>query len=486
MKKTLNLKNYFFSYILAILLLSTISISLVWLLHEVNELKKRQKTLNSFNLDKDKEYVQMETQRVVRNINFLRNSVSNHSIDSVKKIILQQIAGWHTNYGGYLFINTYDGQALIFDGKLVTTYKNISDMIDPSGLRLFDIEKQAIGNPQGIFMQYLFKKMQSDQPEPKISYIMSIPDWNWLVGFGIYRSDSQEEINIIKAEYVEDYKRELILIILIFLCIASISYILVFRLNRKISAEVNQLIQFFDKASQQDDPINFDKLRFSQFNRIGKELNKLIKKRVSLKNKLLERENRIQSIFNAAENIAFIFTDLDPEGLKILDFSPGAENMFNFERIEILNQKIDFLLTEQGIERLHFIRDYILRGKSNFRDEIIFIRKDGAKFSAIVSVHPLLKDQEIIGTIIVLVDITKRKVAEEELIKYQANLEKLVDERTLEIEQKNKELMAKNDELERFNDLFVGREFRIKELREKIKTLEGNHSSEDINTNNPS
>jgi len=43
--------------------------------------------------------------------------------------------------------------------------------------------------------------------------------------------------------------------------------------------------------------------------------------------------------------------------------------------------------------------------------------------------------------------------------------EELASKRTQELEEKNKEL-------ERFNQLFIGREFRIKELREEVKELE--------------
>jgi len=54
--------------------------------------------------------------------------------------------------------------------------------------------------------------------------------------------------------------------------------------------------------------------------------------------------------------------------------------------------------------------------------------------------------------------------SEEELKKYRDNLEELVKMRTTELEEKNLDL-------EKFNELFVGREFRIKELREEIKEL---------------
>lgn len=61
-------------------------------------------------------------------------------------------------------------------------------------------------------------------------------------------------------------------------------------------------------------------------------------------------------------------------------------------------------------------------------------------------------------------DITERKQVEEELRKYREHLETLVADRTRELEEKNREL-------ERFNSLFVGREFRIKELRDQVKEL---------------
>jgi PAS domain S-box-containing protein len=79
---------------------------------------------------------------------------------------------------------------------------------------------------------------------------------------------------------------------------------------------------------------------------------------------------------------------------------------------------------------------------------------------------------EITGYLGTNLDISEHKLAEEELAKYRGNLEELVNERTLELEGANKDLLIKNKELERFNDLFADREFRIKELREKVKELE--------------
>ena len=48
----------------------------------------------------------------------------------------------------------------------------------------------------------------------------------------------------------------------------------------------------------------------------------------------------------------------------------------------------------------------------------------------------------------------------------QKKTEEILNKRTNELEEKNKEL-------EEFNELFIGREFRIKELRDRVKELEG-------------
>lgn len=62
-------------------------------------------------------------------------------------------------------------------------------------------------------------------------------------------------------------------------------------------------------------------------------------------------------------------------------------------------------------------------------------------------------------------DITERKKSEEELRKYHDHLEKLVRERTSELEKKNADL-------ERFNKLFINRELRMIELKKIISELE--------------
>ena len=98
--------------------------------------------------------------------------------------------------------------------------------------------------------------------------------------------------------------------------------------------------------------------------------------------------------------------------------------------------------------------------------ELILKRKDGTKIDVNLNVNAVKNEEgKILYSISSWRDITENKRVQEKIIKYQEHLETLVKEQTNELEEKV-------TELERMNEVFVGREFRIKELRDRVKELE--------------
>lgn len=95
-----------------------------------------------------------------------------------------------------------------------------------------------------------------------------------------------------------------------------------------------------------------------------------------------------------------------------------------------------------------------------------FRRKDGETLWTFVSATPIFDEEHRYnGSFGMFADITERRKAEEELRRLNEELEQRVRERTAELE-------AKNAELEKLNRIFVGRELRMVELKEKIRELE--------------
>ena len=97
--------------------------------------------------------------------------------------------------------------------------------------------------------------------------------------------------------------------------------------------------------------------------------------------------------------------------------------------------------------------------------ETVHRRKDGSVFPVEITISYLEYEGKAFAFSFAR-DISKRKRAEEELRTINAELEQRVDERTRDLEEKN-------TELERLNRLFIGRELRMRELKEEIAVLEG-------------
>ena len=174
------------------------------------------------------------------------------------------------------------------------------------------------------------------------------------------------------------------------------------------------------------------------------------------------------------------FAYVDMQG-KMLDFNESFQTMLGYSSDEISRLTYRDITPEQWHEsELQIIKDQVIaRGYSDVYEKE-YIRQDGGVFP--VELRTFLiksEDGKNEGMGAIVRDISERKQAEQELEKHREHLEDMVKERTADLRNsqyslKNMvgELEEKTRKLERFNKLFVDREFRIKELKEKIKALE--------------
>lgn len=178
------------------------------------------------------------------------------------------------------------------------------------------------------------------------------------------------------------------------------------------------------------------------------------------------------------EKNTFIQTVLDnlPIGVALNRFNEGDaiymnhkfEEIYGWPKEELINvaeffEKVypDENYRNQIIKRV--IDDINSKDPSRMHwENIIATTKKGQKKIINAVNIPLLEQNVMVSTVM---DVTEMKNAEAELEQHRNHLEELVRQRTAELEEKN-------NQLERMNQLFVGREYRIKELKEKIKELE--------------
>jgi len=172
------------------------------------------------------------------------------------------------------------------------------------------------------------------------------------------------------------------------------------------------------------------------------------------------------AIFNSA-NFSSIATDA--KGV-IQIFNVGAERMLGYAAADVMNKitpadisdpqeviaRAEALSAELGTAITPGFEALVFKASRGIEDiyELTYIRKDGSRFPAVVSVTALRDAQDaIIGYLLIGTDNTARKKAEAEV----------ADQRTKELDR-----LA---ELERFQKLTIGRELKMIDLKREILEL---------------
>ena len=193
-----------------------------------------------------------------------------------------------------------------------------------------------------------------------------------------------------------------------------------------------------------------------------------ITERKQAEESLQASEERFRRIFNASNDAIFIH-DIDTGA--ILEVNQKMCEMYGYTHQEALKVDLEDLSSGVPPYSQQDAVEWITKAAGGEPQIFEWHAKD--KSGRLFWVEVNMRSAIIGGgnrLIVTVRDITERRRTDEALRKLNEELEQRVRERTAELE-------VKNEELERFNKLFVGRELRMVELKERIKELEGQVAS---------
>jgi signal transduction histidine kinase len=111
-----------------------------------------------------------------------------------------------------------------------------SNVIDSHGNNIAALSiKNALKNKAGSFIEYYWNKPNETIPSKKISYVKHIPDWDWVVGTGVYLEDVQFTIETIKKKQEEEIRYSTVHLLLVSTIILIFAIISSFIVSRKIN-----------------------------------------------------------------------------------------------------------------------------------------------------------------------------------------------------------------------------------------------------------
>lgn len=122
--------------------------------------------------------------------------------EQAQNMAAETIKNLRYNENEYFWINDTDPKMIMHPIKSDLNGKDLSKMADPTGKKLFvEMVQVTKASPtKAGFVDYMWPKPGLDKPQPKTSYVRLYPEWNWIVGNGVYSDDVAAEITKVRNE----------------------------------------------------------------------------------------------------------------------------------------------------------------------------------------------------------------------------------------------------------------------------------------------
>ena len=256
---------------------------------------------------------------------------------SLKKSILQEVVldslskvKYPNNE--YVFINTFDGFALLSKGKRQVPPLNINTSQDKNWKLIFNKELESARQMSGGYYTYLWRNRTEDTKSEKTSYFSGINDWEWIIGTGVFTSDIYPELQKLKSELYNNITNNLIRFVIFLFILIVLAQLTMRYFAEKAKSNILLFLHFFKRAAQGMQIIDSNQLAFSEFDTLAQAANQMILERERIKSVLSAEKSRLRYMIDAIPDLIFF---KDPES-KFLGCNTAFEKYINKKSEEIV------------------------------------------------------------------------------------------------------------------------------------------------------
>lgn len=355
-------------------------------------------------------------------------------IDELTKNTQEEILDWLNTLkyknSSYSFLNTIDGQTLIFEGKRVEPKPHPYP-------ETFKRQVETAKNPNGDFYKYEFKKPNSDEISEKISFIKKFDDYGWLIGCGVYLDEIEKELQRKNEIFKKNITQQIVSMFIIFLFILVAIYFISKYIADFINKNIKNLIYSFSKASLKNEKIDTNKLSFKEFIILANSLNKTLENKNMVEKKLQDYINIVnQNVIISSTNIQGVITEV----------SEAFCEISGYKKDELIGKSHNIVRHPNTPTSFYKEMWNTLLSKKEWRGEIKNLAKNGDIYWIYAIITPILKNSEIIGFTSIKSNITNKKHIEE--LSITDDLTKIYNRRFFNIKIEEEINRAKRDKKE--------------------------------------
>jgi len=324
---------------------------------------------------------------------------------------------------GYIFINRFNGDALVTNGKIIGGKKKLWELFnkDPEKTKeLFEKEYKAAQKPEGDYIYYSFVKLTNpDKESPKASFVFGIPKWKWIVGAGVYLDDVEKEISLIKARMYKQIKMSILYFSIVTFGIVAVFLFLFNNWTQRLKNDFELFSSFFDRAAISNEPVDMDKIKFSEFAQMAENANKMLSDKVKAQQDLLDEK---EQLFVTIRSIGDGVITTDKAGNVVL-MNTIAEKLTGWSiesaRGKPLSETFNIIDENTRSTVINPVKEALKKGCIvGLANHTILISKDGSEYNIADSAAPIRDaNSKIRGVVLVFRDVTEKQRTEKELLK---------------------------------------------------------------------
>jgi PAS domain S-box-containing protein len=346
-------------------------------------------------------------------------------LDEAKNIIQQQLLAQLSearfNIDGYFFGSTYEGEPLFSNGKITIGQDSIWNLEDPNGIKIIQTQRAAVKNKHGGFVNYSWHKLDTSKPEPKISFVIGIPEWEWIIGADFYTGFIDKAMAEKKATMKAHLRAQITRSLLVLVILLAFIWFWSKRILKQIQKSINVFSSFLKKASTDSITINPNQIELQELKEIAILTNVMLENRLQAEEALLESEEKFRKMYEFTQ-VGIVRVSLDA---KIIQANKAYCNMLGYAEKELIGKKLDQINQHHYIQDIIDLNKKLVTGEMNsFQIEKRYLHKDGKIIHGMLSAT-LIRDKQkkpqyFLGSV---TDITPRKKAEKIKERLEAQLQ---------------------------------------------------------------
>ena len=308
--------------------------------------------------------------------------------------ILKWLASYKIGKNGYIFVNSLDKKALIWDGEKLENPK-----IYPND-SLYQQQLNAIKKPQGDFILYKFKKLNTEDKFDKIAFVKEHKKYKWIIGTGAYLDELEKELARKESIFRESIQNQIQFLVAIFILILIGIYIITNKLSKYIKINIKNLTVSFEKAAKKNIKIDTNDLTYKEFISLANNLNSTLESKNYLEKELQNYLKLVNKhIIISSTNIEGVITEVNEAFCKIS----------GYKKEELIGKTHRIIKhPDTPVSFYKEMWDTLLSGKE-WKGEIRNINKKGRDYWVHAVIKPTYKNNKITGFTALRTNITDKK-----------------------------------------------------------------------------